>query len=154
MIANAILLVISEIGVRRAEEAAHILIVLRMLVLVAYLKPDRGSCRFAFEYTTQKLHLVSFPSGRSDMALSRASAVQLALDKVHVDFNACRKSVNNASYSYSMTLAKSSESEKITKCIPHYLIYYKRCLLLVAAAFATTLAVAILAVATAVVAAT
>lgn len=53
-----------------------------------------------------------------------------------------------------MTLAKRSESEKITKCIPHYLIYYKRCSLLVAAAFATTLAVAILAVAAAVVAAT
>ena len=88
------------------------------------------------------------------MALSGASAVQLALDKVHVDFYACRKSVNNASYSYSMTLSKCSESEKIAKCIPHYLIYYKRCSLLVAAAFATTFTVAILAVAAAVVTAT
>ena len=57
------------------------------------------------------------------MALSWASAVQLALDKVHVDFYACRKSVNNASYSYSMTLSKCSESEKIAKCIPHCPMY-------------------------------
>ena len=154
MIAYAILLVIGEIGVRRTEQTAHVLIVLRMLILVAHLKTDRGSGRFAFEHTTQKFYLVSFLSGRSDVALSRASAVQLALDKVHVDFYACRKSVNNASYSYSMTLSKRSESEKIAKCIPHYLIYYKRCLLLVAAAFATTFTVAILAVAAAVVAAT
>ena len=122
MVAYAILLMIGEIGVRRTEQTAHVLIVLRMLILIAHLKTDRGSGRFAFEHTTQKFYLVSFLSGRSDVALSRASAVQLALDKVHVDFYASRKSVNNASYCYSMTLAKCSESEKIAKCIPHYLI--------------------------------
>ncbi|CUQ55948.1 Uncharacterised protein [Segatella copri] len=35
---------IGEICVRRAEETAHVLIVLRMLVLVTHLKADRGSC--------------------------------------------------------------------------------------------------------------
>ena len=33
-----------KICVRRAEETAHVLIVLRMLVLVTHLKADRGSC--------------------------------------------------------------------------------------------------------------
>ena len=53
------------------------------------------------------------------MTLARATTVELALDKVHIDVYACWETVDDASYSYAMTLAKCGESEKIAKCIPH-----------------------------------
>lgn len=52
MITDAILLIVSEVGMGWTEQTAHILIILRMLVLVAYLKADRGSRRFSLENTT------------------------------------------------------------------------------------------------------
>ena len=52
MITDAILLVVSEVGMGWSEQTAHILIILRMLVLVAHLKADRGSRRFSLENTT------------------------------------------------------------------------------------------------------
>ena len=119
MVADAILLIVCEIGVRWTEQTAHILVILRMLVLVAHLEADRGSRRFTFEHTTQKFHLVSFLSCRGDVTLSRATTVELALDKVHIDVYACRETVDDASYSYAVTLSESGESEKIAKCIPH-----------------------------------
>ena len=119
MVADAILLIVCEIGVRWSEQTAHILVILRMLVLVAHLEADRGSRRFTFEHTTQKFHLISFLSCSGDVTLSRATTIELVLDKVHVDADACRESVDDASYCYAMTLAKGGESEKIAKCIPH-----------------------------------
>ena len=57
------------------------------------------------------------------MTLSRASTIQFALDKVHVYVNASRETVDDASYSYAVTLSESGESEKIAKCIPHCPMY-------------------------------
>ena len=60
MVAYAILIIIGIVGMRRTEQASHVLIVLRVLVGVAYFETDRCSRTLAFEHTTEKLHLVGF----------------------------------------------------------------------------------------------
>lgn len=52
-----------------------------------------------------------------DATLSRAAAVQFALDEVHVDGNTCRHAINNATYRLAMTLAECRQREYVAKSI-------------------------------------
>jgi hypothetical protein len=82
-----------------------------VLVLVPYDKPDGASCRFSFKDTAQQLYLVRLLPARSDVALSRAASVQFLLYKIQVDGYTGWHTVNDASYGFTMALAKGGQSE-------------------------------------------
>ena len=119
MVAYSIFAVVGEVGMRRPEKAAHILVVLRVLVCVAHEKSDGSACRFPLENTTEQLHTVAFLAVGGDMALSWTASVQFFLNEIDVDVDACRHSVNNAANSLSVAFAKGGEGENMSKRIAH-----------------------------------
>ena len=115
MVANAIFLFISIIGMRGTEYIAHILVVLAVLICVANEEADGCTCRLALEDAAQQLHFILLLASRCESALPRFTSSQFALNEVHIDFNASRHAVNDATYRSAMTLAKRSKTEKGTK---------------------------------------
>jgi N-acetylglucosamine-6-phosphate deacetylase len=55
--------------------------------------------------------MVSFLPGRSQTALSRFTAVEFVLDKVHVDVYACRVAIYHTSDSRSVTFTETRQPE-------------------------------------------
>ena len=88
-----------------------------MLVGIAYDEADRTACRLPLEDTAEQFHLVGFVARCCNLALSGTTAVQFLLDKVKVDVNACRHTIDDATHSLTVTLAKGRQSEYLSKCV-------------------------------------
>ena len=86
-----------------------------MLIGIAYKETDGCACRLALEDTAQQLHFILLFASRCESALPGFTSSQFALNESHIDFNASRHAVNDATYSSTMTLAKRSKTEKGTK---------------------------------------
>ena len=123
MVADAVFLEISIVGMRGTEHVAHVLIVLRMLVGVAHDEVDGTARRLTLEDTTEQLHLIRFLARGRDLALSWATTIEFLLDEIHVDVDACRHAVDNATDGFTMTLAKSRQPEYSPECI-HYKLFF------------------------------
>ena len=108
---------------RRTKETAHILIILRVLVLIAYDEADRASRGFAFEDTTQQFHAVTFLAVCGDAALSGLAPVQFLLNEVHIHLNTCRHTVNDAADGCSVALAEGSQRKDISESVAHSYAY-------------------------------
>ena len=117
MVADAVFLLIGVVGVRGTEHVAHILVVLRMLVGVAHDEADGTARRLALEDPAEQFHLIGFLSRRRDLALSGTTAIELCLDEVHIDVDACGHAVDHATNGLTMTLAKGRQPENIAKRI-------------------------------------
>ena len=90
-----------------------------MLVLVSDDETDGASRGFPFKNSGEELHPVIFLSWSSQKALSRPSSVQFTLDKLLVDFDAGRKSVDDSAYSRSVAFSETGQSEYITETVAH-----------------------------------
>ena len=119
MVADAILVVVGEVGMGRTEQTAHVLIVLAVLVGVADKEAYWGAGRLAFEDAAEKLDLVGFLAVGGYVALTWASAVELALDEVDVDVDACWHAVDDTTNGWTVAFAEGCQAEKITECIAH-----------------------------------
>ena len=119
MVAQAVLAVVGVVGMRRAEQRAHLLVVLRVLVLVAHDEADGAACRLAFEHAAEQFYVVSLLSAGGNVALARSAAVEFRLDEVKVNGDACRHAVDDTSDSLAVALAKGGQSEKFSKSVAH-----------------------------------
>ena len=126
MVADAVFLEIGVVGMRGTEYVAHILVVLRVLIGVTHDEADGTTRRLALEDPTEQFHLIGFLARGRDLTLSWATAIELCLDKVHIDIDAGRHAVNNATYSLTMTLAKGRQPEYISKTI-HFSLFTIHC---------------------------
>ena len=115
MVAEAELLRIGIVGMRRAIEVTDVLVVVGMLVLVPHHKADGASGRFPFEDTREEFHLVRFLAAGGELRLSRTTTVQFLLHEVHVDGDAGRKAVYHATYTGSVRFAERGQSEYVAK---------------------------------------
>ena len=111
MITYAVFLLIGEISVRRTEQTAQILIVLRVLIGITYDESDGTARRFAFKDTAEQFDLVSLLTAGGDAALSWATTVEFLLYEVEIDVDASRHTVDDASYGSTVTLAKGGQCE-------------------------------------------
>ena len=118
------LLIIGVVGMRGTEEAAHVLVVLRVLVVVAHDEPDGAACGFAFEDAAEQFHLVGFVARRGDVALSGAPTVELGLNEVQVDVDAGRHAVDDAANGRAMALAEGGQPEYVAKSVLHNLLMH------------------------------
>ena len=117
MVADAVFLLIGVVGMRGTEHVAHVLVVLRVLVGVTYDEADGTARRLTLEDTAEQFHLIGFLTRGGDLALARTTTIELCLDKVDVDVDACRHAVDNATNGLTMTLAKGGQPEYISKRI-------------------------------------
>ena len=108
MVADAVFLELGVVGMRGTEHAAHILVILRVLIGIAYDEADGTARRLSLEDTAEQLYLIGLLTRSCDLALSRTTAVELCLDEGHVDGDACWHTVDNASYGLTMALTKGS----------------------------------------------
>ena len=102
MVTYAVFLRIGEIGMRRTEYVFHVVVIVGMLVGVPYDKSDGASCRYAFVNAGKEFHLIGLFAGRGDGRLSRSATDQFLLNEIHIDGDACGKSVDDAAYSFSV----------------------------------------------------
>lgn len=117
MVAYAVLSGVSIVGMRWSEEAAHVLIILRVLISVAHDEANGATSRFALKHTAQNLDLVGFVATSGNSALPRSATVQFALDERQVDVDAGRHAVDNATNGFAVALAKGGQREDVAKCI-------------------------------------
>ena len=111
MVAYTVFLMIGVVGMGGTEQAAHVLVVLRVLVGVPDDEADGTASGLAFEDAAEQLHLVGLVARGGDLALSWATAVQLALDEVHVDVDACGHAVYDAADGFAVALTKGCQPE-------------------------------------------
>ena len=88
-----------------------------MLVLVTNDEADRTARRLALKHAAEQFHLVWLLSRGGDFTLSRPSAVQFSLYERHIDVNAWRHAVDDASDGLPVTLAKRRQPEYVSKRI-------------------------------------
>ena len=117
MVADAVLLLVGEVGMRGTIDVPHLLVVLAVLVGVADEEADGRARRSAFEDAAQQLHLVGFLAGRSEMALAGLATGQLALNEIHIDLDARRHAVDDATDACTVALAEAGKAEKRSKRI-------------------------------------
>ena len=98
---------------------AQVLVVLRVLVGVSDDKPDGTACRLAFKDPAEQFHPISLLTGRSELALSWSSPVELLLDEVQVDVDACRHTVDHTTDSLAMALSKGGQCEEVSERVTH-----------------------------------
>ena len=115
MVADAELLRIGIVGVRRAIEVAEVLVVVGVLVLVPYDEADGASGRLSFEDTREEFHLVCLLATGGELRLTRSTAVQFLLYEVHVDGDAGRKAVNHATHTGTVRFAECGQAKDISK---------------------------------------
>ena len=115
MVADTEFLRIGEVGMRRAIDVADVFVVVGVLVLVPYNKADGASGGLTLEDTREEFHLVCFLSAGGELRLTRTTAAQFLLDEVHVDGDACRKTIDYATYTRTMRFAEACQSEYVTK---------------------------------------
>ena len=96
---------------------AHVLVVGTVLVGVPYHEAYGATGCTSFKYSAEQFHTVLLLACRGKAALPWASACQFALNEIKVHFYAGRHAVNNATYSFAMTLAKGGKSEYVAKCV-------------------------------------
>ena len=119
MIAQSVLLRICIVCMRRTEHITHVFIVRRMLIRVLNNKPNRASRRLPFKHTRQDFNHITFLASGSDMALPWSATVQFALDKIQINFQPSRKSVNHSTNTRTMTFTESGQREYVAEYIPH-----------------------------------
>lgn len=73
-----------------------------MLVGVPYDKSNGAARRYTFVNSGKEFYLIGFFSGGCDGGLARPATSQFLLHKLHVDGNACGKSVDDTAYSFSV----------------------------------------------------
>ena len=113
MVAEAILLVVRVVGVRRAVPERRCVVVARTGVGVADDEPYRCTGGPSVEDARQELHLVGFAPGGGQRALPRAAAGHLATHEVLVNGYACRHAVHYATDGRAMRLTVRRQAVQI-----------------------------------------
>lgn len=104
---------------RWSEKSAHIIVVFRLLITIAYHKANGCASAFAFEHTAKQLHFIGLITTRGELALTWPTPIKLRLDEVYIYIDARRHTIYHASDGWPMAFAKGGEGEKISKCVAH-----------------------------------
>ena len=104
---------------RWSEKSAHIIVVFRLLITIAYHKANGCASAFAFEHTAKQLHFIGLITTRGELALTRPTPIKLRLNKVYIYIDARRHTINHATDSWSVAFPISCEGEKVSKCVAH-----------------------------------
>lgn len=117
MVADAVLLVICVVGVRRTEEATHILVVLGVLVGVAHEEADRTARGLALEDAREEFYLICLLTASGDGTLSGTATCHLVLYELHIDGDACWHAVDDATDACAVALTECGDGIYLSECI-------------------------------------
>ena len=95
-----------------AEDIAQVIVVAAVLVGIADDEADGRACAPSFEDAGEELHAVALLARRGQTALPWLAPVELGLDEVEVQLNACGTAVHDAADGSAMALAKGCQTEK------------------------------------------
>jgi len=99
------------VGMTGAKGCGQVVVIGRTLVFVRDEQGDGRAGGFAFEYATEHLYGIAFLALRNDSALAWASAIQVVLDKIEVERESGRATVQNATYSRPVGFAESGDAK-------------------------------------------
>src|SRR5690606_11319149 len=121
VVAEAVLLVVGEVGMRRAVSIFVMGVILRFLVGVLDDKANGRAGAFAFKDTRKEFHRVGLLSLRHYGRLTRSSSVQLLLDGLLVYLQTGRTAVDDPPDGIAMGFPESSELKKFPEGISGHL---------------------------------
>lgn len=119
MIAETIFDIIGVVSMRGTEHVAQVVVVAAVLILVADNETDGCTGGDAIHGSRQQLYAVCFLTCCSETTLAGTTAVELRLDEVEVEADACGTAVNDATDGCAVALAKSGHTKEITEGIHH-----------------------------------
>ena len=124
MVTKAVLLLVSVVGMTGAIDVTEGIVVGRVLVGIAYLETNGGTCRLTFEYTRQYFDLIGFATRRGDGRLSGTTSCHFGLQELHIDGDTSRHTVDDATYGWTMAFAEGRQSEYVAESIHFKNIIY------------------------------
>src|SRR5580765_3521540 len=104
---------------RRSKFARDFTVILRSSVFVPDKNCDRGPEGPPFTDAGQKFAAVLFFALSRQIALTRATTIQLSLNFRFGNFDAWRATINHHADAAAMGLAKCGDAEQLAKCIGH-----------------------------------
>ena len=117
MVTQSVLLGISIVGMAGAEQGAHVIVVLTVLIAVAHYESNGAARGALLEDTAEQLHSVGLLTCRGECALAWPAAVQFALYEIHIYGDSRRDAVYHAPYGRSVALSECGETEDVAKCV-------------------------------------
>lgn len=114
-VADAVFLLIGEVGVGGAEDVAQFLVVGGTLVGVAHDEADGRTGGLALEYAADDFQRVVFLAAGGEGALSRAAAVELLLNEAQVHLYAGGHAVYHAPDGGTVAFTEGGETEDLAE---------------------------------------
>ncbi len=81
---------------------------------------DRRAERFACEHARKNLATIFFLALRRNLALTRATAVQISLNLPFGDVDVRGTAINHHTDTAAMRFAKCGDAKELTECIAHW----------------------------------
>ena len=113
MVAPAVLLVESPVGVARPKQVLDFVVFSRVRIFVVDDKRDGRAGRFSFEDAREDFDFVGFLALRRDFALPGPSALHLLLDRVFGDLDAWMKALDDAAYGPAVTFPEGGNPDDV-----------------------------------------
>ena len=101
----------------RAEDVAQVVVVGAMLILVADDEADGMAGGLPLEQSGEELHTVAFLAGGGQTALTRATAVELTLDEIQVEFQSCGTAVDDTADGCAVALAERGQTKEVSESV-------------------------------------
>ena len=116
-VAYAVFRLIREVGVRRTEDAEHIVVVGGVLVGVPDHETDGRARRLSLVDAGEELDLVALLARRSQPRLAGPPTVQFLLDALEIELDTSRTAVDDASDGRTVGLTEAGEPEDVSESI-------------------------------------
>jgi hypothetical protein len=123
---QAELLLVREVGVRRPELRAHLLVVAAALILVAHHHGDGRAEGDAVVNAREDLDGVGLAPLRRDVALARPAAIELALNLLDGDGQPRRAAVDDDAHGGSVGLAEGRDAKRGPEGISRHFAWFLR----------------------------
>src|SRR5262249_30341732 len=116
---NSVFSLVSVIGVGRPKFAGDLSVIFGPRVFVANYHRDGSAERFPFKNTGQNLASVFLVALRRDFALTRATAIQLALNVRFANVDPRRTTIDHHANPAAMGFAKRRDAKELSECVGH-----------------------------------
>ncbi len=117
IIANAVFLLIGEVGMARPELAGDLAVILRPLVLVADQHGDRGAGRHPLEHAGQNLDLIFLAALCDKTALPRLAAIKIGLQVRFGQRHTRRHPIDDAADAGAVAFTKAGEGKEGSEAV-------------------------------------
>ncbi len=119
-VANAVLRLIGEIGVRRSKGLRRFRIILRTRIFVHDEDGNRRAERAPFENAGQDLAAIRFLALRGDRALAGTAAIEFGLNIGFAQFESRRTTVDDNANTAAMRLAPGGNAKESAEKVAHF----------------------------------